>query len=471
MSTFFRVKKGLVSEGTTILSGSLLVKQPATFNSIITGSIQFAETASIAATASYVESSSYSESSSFSTTSSYSETSSYVESSSFAVSSSYSQTASYALNFDPNVEVFPNNSTIKGTYNASTATIPGTLLTVGDIPSRELPTFFFADRGFNANANPAAGMLVDNVNSGQGGTYNIVTNGYVQIPLAPEISGSIQKGDDIYLRGFNGIRFAYFTATKPTGSNIQKVGKVLDFSGSFVNLYVDIVQEWDEEVEAGASVLISASAPVSQSAGTLWFNTDSDSANGGELYIQLSDSGSTWIPVVDKNVDQAVSSSFAVTASIANSVKTTISNENKQHNVLFVDTTGPGNVQIDGGIRYNPNTNLLTTTASFAQKASITSQINDQGSSGYMDIGSVRYQWGVRTGNVSGGAVTLPAAFANTNYAVTQTMVVNNPLVAFSSVTTGKTLTTFNWYNTYVNDISFGGAGEPFSWIAIGLKP
>jgi hypothetical protein len=88
-----------------------------------------------------------------------------------------------------------------------------------------------------------------------------------------------------------------------------------------------------------------------------------------------------------------------------------------------------------------------------------------------MDIGSVRYQWGVRTGNVSGGAVTLPAAFANTNYAVTQTMVVNNPLVAFSSVTTGKTLTTFNWYNTYVNDISFGGAGEPFSWIAIGLKP
>jgi hypothetical protein len=67
----------------------------------------------------------------------------------------------------------------------------------------------------------------------------------------------------------------------------------------------------------GASVLVSESAPVSQSAGTLWFNTDTDSANGGELFIQLSDSGSTWIPVVDKNVDQAVSSSYALTASFA----------------------------------------------------------------------------------------------------------------------------------------------------------
>jgi hypothetical protein len=62
--------------------------------------------------------------------------------------------------------------------------------------------------------------------------------------------------------------------------------------------------------------------------------------------------------------------SFAFTSSVTQQVSTSISSQNIQHNVLFVDTTGPGFVQVDGGLRYNPNTNLLTTTASLALTAS-----------------------------------------------------------------------------------------------------
>ena len=60
------------------------------------------------------------------------------------------------------------------------------------------------------------------------------------------------------------------------------------------------------------------------------------------------------------------------TASIATTalaVSTSISTQNLNHDVLFVDATGSGSIQVDGGLRYNPNTNLLTTTASFANNA------------------------------------------------------------------------------------------------------
>jgi len=66
----------------------------------------------------------------------------------------------------------------------------------------------------------------------------------------------------------------------------------------------------------------------------------------------------------------ALSSSFAQTASLALTISSSITTQNLQHNVLFVDTSGPGLVQVDGGLRYNPNTDILTTTASLAQTAS-----------------------------------------------------------------------------------------------------
>jgi hypothetical protein len=67
---------------------------------------------------------------------------------------------------------------------------------------------------------------------------------------------------------------------------------------------------------AGSSVIISASAPVSESKGTLWFNIDTTSGSGGEMYILMDETSSNWIPVVDKFVDQAVSASYALSASL-----------------------------------------------------------------------------------------------------------------------------------------------------------
>jgi hypothetical protein len=64
-----------------------------------------------------------------------------------------------------------------------------------------------------------------------------------------------------------------------------------------------------------------------------------------------------------------LTASYALTASLAQQVSTSISTQNLQHNVLFVDTTGPGFIQVDGGLRYNPNQDLLTTTSSYAIQA------------------------------------------------------------------------------------------------------
>jgi hypothetical protein len=111
-------------------------------------------------------------------------------------------------------------------------------------------------------------------------------------------------------------------------------------------------------------------------------------------------------------------------------------------------------------------------SSSFAQTASITSQINDQGSSGYMDIGSVRYQWGTATNTASPTqTVTLPASFANTNYTVTSNIQSNRSDLLFSTTNTVVSTTQFTVTKMATDASVISSAAEPFSWIAIGLKP
>jgi hypothetical protein len=98
-----------------------------------------------------------------------------------------------------------------------------------------------------------------------------------------------------------------------------------------------------------------------------------------------------------------------------------------------------------------------------------TSSINDVGSSGYIDIGSVRWQWGTVALNGS-NTVTLPAAFANTNYSLTITMVGDISGNLFSATVASKTTTSFISSKRGVSTIVFN-AGEGYSWMAIGLKP
>jgi hypothetical protein len=73
----------------------------------------------------------------------------------------------------------------------------------------------------------------------------------------------------------------------------------------------------------------------------------------------------------------SITGSLLGTASLALQVSTSISTQNQQHNVLFTDTSGPGYIQVDGGLRYNPNQDLLTTTASFALNAATASSADN----------------------------------------------------------------------------------------------
>jgi hypothetical protein len=76
----------------------------------------------------------------------------------------------------------------------------------------------------------------------------------------------------------------------------------------------------------GTSVIISASAPTSKSVGTLWFNTKSDTASGGDLFVQMQDPiGNSWVPVMDNITAYSVSSSYTDSSSIALSSSVAIS--------------------------------------------------------------------------------------------------------------------------------------------------
>jgi len=99
--------------------------------------------------------------------------------------------------------------------------------------------------------------------------------------------------------------------------------------------------------------------------------------------------------------------------------------------------------------------------------------INDtNASSGYIDIGNVRIQWGIATGPGT-QMVTLPQPFASTNYSVTGNMFAINGDGVYSLVLSVNSTTQFSAVARYnsggsANEVA---AGEGFMWQAIGIKP
>lgn len=90
--------------------------------------------------------------------------------------------------------------------------------------------------------------------------------------------------------------------------------------------------------------------------------------------------------------------------------------------------------------------------------------VNDQSSTGYFDIGNMRQQWGLHNdGNVDTTTVSLPAAFANTNYVVTCTS--NNGIAGSTSIE-AKTTVSFD-----IDRASTTTTANDWGWIAIGQKP
>jgi hypothetical protein len=94
--------------------------------------------------------------------------------------------------------------------------------------------------------------------------------------------------------------------------------------------------------------------------------------------------------------------------------------------------------------------------------------------SGYIDIGSVRIQWGsVVGGSSSPQTVTLIVPFKDTSYHFSLS-VCNGSNVAYSySVDNNtKTTTTCKITKSFANGSGIGSwTGEPFTFFAIGLKP
>jgi hypothetical protein len=123
--------------------------------------------------------------------------------------------------------------------------------------------------------------------------------------------------------------------------------------------------------------------------------------------------------------------SVAITSSIAQGVSSSISTQNVAHNVLFQEVTaGATKVEVDGGLRYNPNTNLLTTTASFASNAGL---LDGKDSSQFSN--KVTGSWTLATGSNTVSFTVTPGG--------TYSMWVNGN-IANGIVTWNATVTTSN---------------------------
>lgn len=96
------------------------------------------------------------------------------------------------------------------------------------------------------------------------------------------------------------------------------------------------------------------------------------------------------------------------------------------------------------------------------------------GSSGYLDIGETRIQYGVSAGAAGGVDVTFPQPFANANYSITVTP--GTEVVPSSSTDQRRLVTTSEKTNvkfrfTVRDSIDGFNSSLGVNWIAIGLKP
>ena len=164
-----------------------------------------------------------------------------------------------------------------------------------------------------------------------------------------------------------------FTVTVATGSAVTVNTGSLLVTASISNATTTFSKGDGSTFSITANNVVNAtSASYSVTADTATsasFATSAATATSSSFATNANTATSSSFATSAASALNSTSASFASTASLALSVSTSISTQNLQHNVLFVDTSGPGTVQVDAGLRYNPNTNLLTTTSSFALNA------------------------------------------------------------------------------------------------------
>jgi len=122
--------------------------------------------------------------------------------------------------------------------------------------------------------------------------------------------------------------------------------------------------------------------------------------------------------------------SVAITSSMALGVTASATAGNAAHNVLFQDTSGTSLVNWDAGLRYNPSSNILTTTASFASNTGL---LDGKDSSQFAN--KVTGSWTLATGSNTVSFTVTPGG--------TYSMWVNGN-IANGIVTWNATVTTSN---------------------------
>jgi len=337
-----------------------------------------------------------------------------------AVSSSYAATASYADNFTvagtitaqklvvqtiTSSIVYSSGSNIFGSQLTDVQSFTGSLQVTGSgnhyIVGGNVgigttsPTYLLNVQKDLGNGDFTIASLLNNNATAGGTTLRIARTGSTTRAASINFSDTWYAG---ILRegGNNTTRFSIGTGTdtSATGSaiTIQTNGNIgigkasptakLDVSGSAI-ISGDITGSnalFTGTITAQKLVVQQVTSSIIYSSGSNIFGNDLSNTHQftGSVFI----TGSNFLfnnnRVIDSSLTGSMtvlSSSFASTASLALQVSTSISTQNLQHNVLFVDTSGPGYIQVDGGLRYNPNQDLLTTTSSYANQAASASYV------------------------------------------------------------------------------------------------
>ncbi|MBL4879764.1 MAG: hypothetical protein JKX82_00435 [Oleispira sp.] len=177
---------------------------------------------------------------------------------------------------------------------------------------------------------------------------------------------------------------------------------------------------------------------------------------------------------------KAVSQTISGDAAITNAGVLTIADDAVDGTDIKIASEAAGSVMYNDGAKWVnlpkgiAGQSLVMNTAATAPEWKSPININDKATSGYMDIGAMRMQWGTYIGGALSGNIVFPMPFASASYSFTGTVAAgyNNRIYNLQSGT--KTATQIYFSKVYMvtnNPIIQGAPGEIFDWIAIGIKP
>jgi hypothetical protein len=261
------------------------------------------------------------------------------------------------------------------------------------------------------------------------------------------------------------------------GSGSQYSNAQLVIDGDPANIY-SAFQGVDNNGNGIFGVGINSYNPKDGGAATFWIG--GGQSIGGDNTILTANSSNTnlqfWKPNTIFNGNVTVSGSLAVSssltlngsnvvtsaqtaslsvasASVALAVSTSISTQNLQHFVTFTDTTtGKENIYVDGGLKYNPNQDLLLVPNITASGYISASSINVNGSK--VVVSSQTGSFATTGSNIFVGDQTISGSLLTNGGAI-----FGNDTSQYNSLTVSSSLATYpgNLFNSIGIDTDGGG--------------